>query len=566
MPLFTNKKATARTPQVVTLVIDNGRTMQEVVRGNMSKAEVVTESIRDLVITTQALSQGSRGFRYLLNIAKFGDGVMSLAEAENPENVNLGQLVVRGDSNSTNMESALDWAYETMQLALDKCRAIPAYDALSSPEPLVIVLSDGENIGAEIEEGAQKLRSIEFQGGTINVVACGIDVKHENSDALESVTSDPKSGTNFGPLQLAELIAKVGATMRGPFKDRALAQERIYSSEAPVTLEDGSTVVRIFYATDRQQRREKSSFVKYGAARSAGTELRFGDCHIRIPARHKKGRLESPSLLRFEFRPNPDRHIVLLAVQTLEEHEFLQRVIKAVAESPAKEALIFVHGYNVTFEDAVRRTGQIAFDLHFVGAPILYSWPASGHVLDYLSDEASAIWTAPHLERFLCLIAQHSGAQRIHIIAHSMGNRAVCDALKALSHRELKNANVILNHLVLAAPDIDADTFRELAAALKNLSRRITLYASSKDKAIRISQMLHKNPRAGALPLVIVPGIESIDASEMGTDFFLHSYFSDNWPLLSDIYSLLSDDKPAASRFGLRESRTADGTYYIFSA
>ena len=63
---------------------------------------------------------------------------------------------------------------------------------------------------------------------------------------------------------------------------------------------------------------------------------------------------------------------------------------------------------------------------------------------------------------------------------------------------------------------------------------------------------------------MIVPGVECIDASEMGTDFLLHSYFSDNWPLLSDLHELLSDDKPAANRFGLKETSCADGIYYAF--
>ena len=166
---------------------------------------------------------------------------------------------------------------------------------------------------------------------------------------------------------------------------------------------------------------------------------------------------------------------------------------------------------------------------------ILYSWPAKGRVRYYLADEANVIRTVPHFERFLGLIADRSGAMRVHLIAHSTGNRAVCDALKALSSKRMETQDVLLSHLVLAAPDIDAETFRELALALKKISNYVTLYASSRDKAIRASQKLHENPRAGAPPLVIVPGIDSIDASALGADWLAHSCFSDNWPALSDI-------------------------------
>jgi esterase/lipase superfamily enzyme len=321
----------------------------------------------------------------------------------------------------------------------------------------------------------------------------------------------------------------------------------------------------IFYATDRKQVDLTNSKIKFGPERQLNGTLTYGTCTISIPKKHKVGRVECPSLLRLEFRPNPDKHVIILETLTLEEQDFLARVATSVAASEAKDAFIFVHGYNVTFEDAACRTAQIAFDLHFIGAPICYSWPASGRITNYAADEASIIWTSPHFERFLCLIADRTGAKRIHVIAHSMGNRAACDALRALSLKKA-DANVLLHHLVLAAPDIDADTFRQLAAALKSMSGHITLYASSRDKAIKLSQKLHKNARAGAPPLVIVPDVESIDASEMGADWLSHSYFSDNWPLLSDIHALLASDTPAAKRFGLTQISDARGTYYIFRA
>jgi len=324
-----------------------------------------------------------------------------------------------------------------------------------------------------------------------------------------------------------------------------------------------ATVVRIFYATDRQPTPDVALGATFHAERSPGGQLNYGECQVSIPAIHKLGRLESPSILRLEFRPDPERHIVLTKVISLAEAEFVDHVAAAVAASPEKDAFVLVHGYNVTFEDAARRAGQFAYDLSFVGAPIVYSWPANGRVLDYSADEANVIWTAPHLQRFLSLMIERSGAKKIHVIAHSMGNRAVCDALKSLSQTNLQAAKVLVNELVLAAPDIDSDTFCELAAALKALSGRVTLYQSSKDKALLISKQLHKNPRAGE-PVLIVAGVDSIDATEMHTDFLGHSYFSDSWPLLSDIHALISEEAGPAKRFGLRQVQDATGIYWAF--
>lgn len=324
-----------------------------------------------------------------------------------------------------------------------------------------------------------------------------------------------------------------------------------------------ATLVNVFYATDRLQLPRLTGGCGYGRQRSLLGSLHYGVCEVSIPKSHKLGKLETPSILRLEFRVNPAKHVTLAKTYSLEEREFFERVRTCVARSAAKDAFIFVHGYNVSFENAARRTGQIAYDLDFIGAPIFYSWPSNGKTFDYPKDEANVTWSTPHFQRFLTLLAQNSGAARIHIIAHSMGNRAVCDALKTLSYDT--SSALKLNHLVLAAPDIDAETFQELAATLQKLSGRITLYESSKDRALLASKKLHGNPRAGE-PLLIIPGLDTIDASSIDTDFLGHSYFSDSWPLLSDIHSILFSDTPASTRFGLIARDHPAGTYYAFRA
>lgn len=322
-----------------------------------------------------------------------------------------------------------------------------------------------------------------------------------------------------------------------------------------------ASIVRVFYATDRNQTALPGCDVGYDANRSPNGQLHYGQCEVSIPTTHKTGHLESPSVLRLEFRPDPGKHILLQQTCSLAEQEFFRQVTATVQSSPLRDAFVFVHGYNVSFEDAARRTGQIAFDLQFAGAPIFYSWPSRGHLADYLQDETSVAWSAPHFERFLQLLAHSTGASRIHVIAHSMGNRAVCEALKNMSRDPATSLR--LTHLLLAAPDIDAQTFAELAAALQRLSAHITLYQSVNDKALQASRRIHGNPRAGE-PLLILPGLDTIDASSIDTDFLGHSYFSDNWPLLSDIHSILARDESPARRFGLIAIDNPQGSYYSF--
>src|SRR5207302_2856729 len=125
------------------------------------------------------------------------------------------------------------------------------------------------------------------------------------------------------------------------------------------------------------------------------------------------------------------------------------------------------HGFNVTFVDAVYRTAQISADLHFSGAPILFSWPSQGALspLGYTRDETEARWALSDLRAFLELLVAQSGADTIHFIAHSMGNRLLTEALVPMA-ATLKRMPAF-NELVLTAPDIDADTFvKDIAPAI----------------------------------------------------------------------------------------------------
>jgi esterase/lipase superfamily enzyme len=139
--------------------------------------------------------------------------------------------------------------------------------------------------------------------------------------------------------------------------------------------------------------------------------------------------LESPVFLKLEYVEDPKKHVVLRGVteQSLEAfYRNLRQTIQSErAGKEVKQALVFIHGFNVSFEDAARRTAQLMYDLKFKGAPIFYSWPSQRAFLDYAVDETNVEWTVPHLEQFLHEIAANSGAEKIYLIAHSMGNRCL---------------------------------------------------------------------------------------------------------------------------------------------
>ena len=203
---------------------------------------------------------------------------------------------------------------------------------------------------------------------------------------------------------------------------------------------------------------------------------------------------------------------------------------------------MFVHGFNVTFEDAALRTAQIAHDLRFQGAPILFSWPSQGGLFNYTMDESSVAWATGHLKLFLRELRTRLPEATIHLIAHSMGNRALTEALRRLGNDMDRGKLRGFQQLVLAAPDIDAATFREdIAPALRRTVERITLYASSNDKALKVSQEVHGYPRAGdsGASVLVIVGVDSIDCSAVETDIIGHSYYGSVGRILDDMLRLL---------------------------
>jgi esterase/lipase superfamily enzyme len=295
--------------------------------------------------------------------------------------------------------------------------------------------------------------------------------------------------------------------------------------------------------------------LKFTSRRNDKGTLSLGTCDVSIPQNHKVGSVERPSILRIEFREDPDKHFIIKSVTTKSPDEFYAELSDSVGHSARKEAFVFIHGFKVSFDDAVYRTAQISHDLQFQGAPILYSWPSNGKIYDYTPDINNNDWTVDHLEVFLKELVLKSGASVIHLVAHSMGNRALTSALKQMSFKR-SPGNPEFNQVVLTAPDVDASIFTALAANIRALARRITLYVSSHDLALIASMKKNGSyPRAGDCGklVVVVPGvIDTIDATAVDTNLIGHSYYAENRSVLSDVFNLFDADKDPPKRFGIR--------------
>ncbi len=155
-----------------------------------------------------------------------------------------------------------------------------------------------------------------------------------------------------------------------------------------------------------------------------------------------------------------------------------------------RRALVFTHGYNTQFDEAVVRLAQIVDDTHYPGLPVLFSWPSRGEVRDYGYDKDSANFSRDAMADLLARLARDPGIEGIDIFAHSMGNWLTMETLRQLSIAGDAKTLGRLGTIVMAAPDIDMDVFRTQIARLRPLAARIVLYASRDDYALDLSRRL----------------------------------------------------------------------------
>jgi esterase/lipase superfamily enzyme len=326
---------------------------------------------------------------------------------------------------------------------------------------------------------------------------------------------------------------------------------------------DRYTVIPIFYGTDRAHKAMAGSAPSYGPERG---ELTYGVAEVSVPDDHRMGEIERPRWWKLQFRADPGRHVVVQSVQEISPSEFEARARHTLERGSKREVLLFVHGFNVGFEDAIARTAQIAYDLHFEGLATLYSWPSEGSAPKYTIDEANVIWSGPRFAQFLTKLRDRLGADTVHILAHSMGSRLVAESMASLVPLADPHAPP-LRQLVFAAPDLDAATFKDFAAAFREKAERVTLYASSNDWALKTSKLIHKYPRAGesGLDLVILNAIDTVDATAVDTSLLGHSYYGDNRSVLADMFELIRHGSPPQERFGLVPKERYGSRYWLFS-
>ena len=334
---------------------------------------------------------------------------------------------------------------------------------------------------------------------------------------------------------------------------------------SPAASQGDWDVVPVFYGTDRV-RKDEPKRVIYSSERARRLEL--GHALVTVPKTHQVPNIERPFAIRipyfqvtlYEGAEDPKSHFTIKEMAILTREEFIARARERVNGSRAfkDQAVVFVHGYNNSFDYALYRTAQMAYDLKFDGAAFLYSWPSLGDFSGYGYDRESSLQAEPYLRQYLELVLKETGAKQVSVIAHSMGNLPLLQVLRDLGPN--LPSDVRLNQIIMAAPDVDRNVFENIASDLQKYGRGLTLYASANDRAMQAARRVAGGiPRAGDVPLdgpIIIEGIDTIDVTQTSLDYLAlnHSIYAEKSALLNDIGLLLqTGERPPDKRIPILE-------------
>lgn len=370
----------------------------------------------------------------------------------------------------------------------------------------------------------------------------------------EAMWEDEEMEEAMGDEEMAGDYGEIGEGLRG-------LDETPPQAVHPAPARPNATVYPLWFGTNRAPVDPADPAKGFSGER--GSALHYGTCRVVVPRSHQIGSLGSSWWKRLLKRTDDRLRLEEGSLRTWAADAFWADVRQALAAHDPGEraALVFIHGYNVDFEEAALRAAQIGYDLQVPGLTAFFSWPSKGDLKGYPADEAAIEASEPYLTEFLLRFTRESGAEAVHVIAHSMGNRGLLRAMQRIL-AQVAGA-VPFGQIFLAAPDVDPDVFRNLADAYRRLARRTTLYVSSKDKALATSGLVHDAPRLGFCPPVtVVPGLDTVEVSNIDLSFLGHGFYATARDVLQDMHRLLRADAPPDRRFGLRPARAPDGNAY----
>lgn len=391
-----------------------------------------------------------------------------------------------------------------------------------------------------------------FLDSLASQLAGGHRLEPKQKDELLSLWSKVRDESDRGLQQLIsdlEAVAILDEIMDCEDKyhkriQLATADIRAFNAHPMNNPTSGGWVYPVFFATNRTK-------TKQGYSATRASHVMLGKCDVFIPRNRLYGDLGQSILRRMSMFDFNENQVTVKKIASTSKEDYWKSWNCEIAGGVrgARHALLFIHGYRCTFEEAIVRAAQLGVDLNINGATTVFSWPSQGSLFGYAADAAAVEASEIALADYLKDLIRKSDAEVTHIVAHSMGNRLLLRALCSLASEAASASS--FGQIVFAAPDVDRDFFLQRAHLIPQVCTRGTVYASADDRAVRVSAWL-QGDRVGYIPPVTAtPNLERLNTvvvPGVGIDLIGHSYFGQASGLLNDINLLFSNDWPPSRR------------------
>ncbi len=290
-----------------------------------------------------------------------------------------------------------------------------------------------------------------------------------------------------------------------------------------------TSMVDVLVATTR--RPSETPGVLFSGERDKGAHVTEIKVSIPPESKHKVGQVEWPSKLPAD----PAKEFTTVSVTPMTPQSAPAWLRGNLPKS--RRVLVFVHGFNNRYEDAVYRFAQIVHDSKADVAPVLFTWPSRGSIFAYNYDKESTNYSRDALEDMLRRLARDPQVGEVTIMAHSMGSWLTVEALRQMAIRDGRVAPKIQN-VILASPDLDVDVFTNQFSALGPKHPKFTLFVSRDDRALGLSRRISGDiDRLGQVDPTVEPyrtafekaGITVLDLTALKTgDSLNHGKFAES--------------------------------------
>lgn len=220
----------------------------------------------------------------------------------------------------------------------------------------------------------------------------------------------------------------------------------------------------------------------FGSGRSP--DVTFARYDISIPDQRSSG-----SIVRSRRAPDPHTQFFIRDIARFDDETAFRSGLRPALRAAGGTAVIYVHGFNNTFDEGILRITQLAEDFDMPGVALHYSWPSLASPVGYAHDRDSVLFARDGLERLIAA-TRAAGAREVIVVAHSVGSMLLMETLRQMAIARPGSVARVIDGVVLISPDLDIDLFRRQVARIGRLPTPFGIFVSRRDRVLTLSARL----------------------------------------------------------------------------